>query len=50
MDLLDQKSRNPKTCINDLVGQKIKSLNALAKFLEKILDMFKKHFLYLGLW
>lgn len=36
-------------CTADLVFQKIRSLNALVKFLEEISRMFKKNFVYLGL-
>ena len=44
-----QNLETQKACANNLVGQKIRSLNALAKSSEEILDMFKKDFVYLGL-
>ena len=44
-----QNLETRKTCANNLVGQKIRLLNALAMFLEKISDMLKKDFIYLGL-
>lgn len=37
------------TCVINLVSQKIRLLNVLAKLLEKISNMFKKDFVYLGL-
>lgn len=49
MSLSNLEFRYPKTYANDLVGQKIRLLNASAKFLEKISDMLKKNFIHLGL-
>ena len=44
-----QNLETRKVYANDLVGQMIRSLNALAKFLEKVSDMLKKDFVHLGL-
>ena len=44
-----QNLETRKTYANDLVGQKIRSLNALAKSLEEILNMLKKDFVHLSL-
>ena len=44
-----QNLETQKACANDLVGQKIRSLNASAKSSEQISDMFKKDFVHLGL-
>ena len=38
-----------KACTNDLVDQKIRSLNASVKSSEEISDMLKKNFVHLGL-
>ena len=44
-----QNLETRKVCTNDLVGQKIRSLNASAKSSEEISDMLKKDFVHLGL-
>ena len=44
-----QNLETQKACANDLVGQKIRSLNASAKSSEEISDMLKKDFVHLGL-
>ena len=44
-----QNLETRKACANDLVGQKIRSLNASAKCSEEISDMLKKDFVHLGL-
>ena len=44
-----QNLETQKACANDLVGRKIRSLDASAKSLEEISDMLKKDFVHLGL-
>ena len=44
-----QNLETPKAFANDLVGQKIRSLNALAMSSEEISDILKKDFVHLGL-
>ena len=44
-----QNLETRKACANDLVGQKIRSLDASAKSSEEISDMLKKDFVHLGL-
>lgn len=38
-----------KACANNLVAQKIRSLNAMTQSLEKISKILKKNFVHLGL-
>ncbi len=44
-----QNLETQKTCANNLVVHKIRSLNAMAKSSEEISEMLKKDFVYLGL-
>ena len=44
-----QNLETQKTCANELVSQIIRVLYMSAIFLEKILDMLKKHIVHLGL-
>lgn len=47
--LWDPKSRDIKNLHHNIVRNKIKLLNMLAKLLEKILEILQKDFIYLGL-
>lgn len=38
-----------KTCDNNLIAQKIRSLDAIAKLLKKISKILKNNFIYLNL-
>ena len=38
-----------RACVNNIVAQKIRSLNAITKLSEEIFEMLKKDFIYLSL-